>query len=180
MRINPFAWSFRAQFLLGGAICFALVGFAIFSQLQWHLEPCPLCIFQRFAFIGLGAVFVLGGLFAPVRAGWRRVWAVLALAAAGVGITIAGRHTWLQISPPDIPACGPPYEFLRDTLSTTNLIRRVMSGSGDCGLVDWTFAGLSMPAWSLVWFVLLALWGLYAGLRRRSRRGWTSDSFGRN
>ena len=171
MGINPFAWSFRAQFLVAGAVCFALVGFAIFSQLQWGLEPCPLCIFQRFAFIGLGAVLVAGGLAAPGRPGWRRVWGLLAFAAAAIGIAIAGRHTWLQLNPPDVPACGPPYEFLRDTLSTSSLIRRVMTGTGDCGNVDWTFLGLSMPAWSLFWFIALALWALYAAFRpRRAHR----------
>ncbi len=166
MRMNPFAWSFRARFLAGAAICFALIGFAIYSQLQWGLEPCPLCIFQRFAFAGLGAVLLVGGLHAPTRPLGRRLWGVLALAAAGVGMAIAGRHTWLQLNPPEIPACGPPYEFLRETLSTGNLIRRVMSGSGDCGLVDWTFLGLSMPAWSLLWFVLLAAWALHAAFAR--------------
>ena len=158
MGSNPFAWSFRAQFLTASAICFALVGFAIFSQLQWGLEPCPLCIFQRFAFIALGIVLLAGGLAAPRSTGWRR------------GAVIAGRHTWLQLNPPEVPACGPPFEFLRDTLSTTSLIRRVMTGTGDCGNVDWTFLGLSMPAWSLLWFVLLAVWALYAAFRRRSRR----------
>jgi len=171
MGINPFAWSFRVQFLVAGAVCFALVGFAIFSQLQWGLEPCPLCIFQRFAFIGLGAVLVAGGLAAPARPGWRKAWGLLALAAAAIGIAIAGRHTWLQLNPPDVPACGPPYEFLRDTLSTSSLIRRVMTGTGDCGNVDWTFLGLSMPAWSLFWFTALASWALYAAFRpRRARR----------
>lgn len=166
MNANLFRWPFRMQCLLGAAVSLALVGFAIFSQLQWGLEPCPLCIFQRFAFLGLGAVFVLGALLPTLQAGWRYAWMLLALAAAGIGISIAGRHTWLQLHPPEIPACGPPYEFLRETLSTTSLIRRVMSGSGDCGLVDWTFLGLSMPAWSLAWFVLLGAWALYAAFRR--------------
>ena len=170
MGSNPFAWSFRAQFLTASAICFALVGFAIFSQLQWGLEPCPLCIFQRVSFIALGIVLLVGGLAAPRGAGWRRGWGMLALLAAAVGAVIAGRHTWLQLNPPEVPACGPPFEFLRDTLSTTSLIRRVMTGTGDCGNVDWTFLGLSMPAWSLLWFVLLAVWALYAAFRRRSRR----------
>ena len=29
------------------------------------------------------------------------------------------------------------------------------------------FLGLAMPAWSLICFVALALWALYAGFRRR-------------
>ncbi|WP_407354304.1 disulfide bond formation protein B [Luteimonas sp. R10] len=168
MPSNPLRWSFRAQLLAGAAICAALIGFAIFSQLQWGLEPCPLCIFQRIAFAALGAVLLLGGLHAPRSRAGRAVYGVLGFLAAAVGIGIAGRHTWMQLFPPEIPACGPPLDFLRETMSTTSLIRKVLTGTGDCGDVDWTFLGLSMPAWSLVWFVLLGAWALYAGFRRRA------------
>ena len=63
--MNPFRWSFRAQMLSGAAVCFALIGFAIYSQLAWGLVPCPLCVFQRIAFAALGLVFLLAGLHAP-------------------------------------------------------------------------------------------------------------------
>ena len=59
---------------------------------------------------------------------------------------------------------------MRETMSTTGVIRKVLTGTGDCSAVDWSFLGLSMPAWSLLWFVLLAVWALYAAFRRRSRR----------
>ena len=157
---------FRIQMLVAAAICFALVGFAIFSQLQWGLDPCPLCIFQRLAFVGLGVVLLAAGVFAP-RAPWgRRVWSLLVTVAAGSGIAISARHVWLQLFPPPIPACGPPLDFLRDTLSTGHLIRRVLTGTGDCGTMDWSFLGLSMPMWALAWFVLLGAWALYAGFSR--------------
>jgi disulfide bond formation protein DsbB len=167
MTLNPFRWSFRAQCLSGFAICAALIGFAIFSQLQWGLEPCPLCIFQRIAFAALGLVFLIAGLHAPRRAGGRGVYGGLGFLAAAVGIGIAGRHVWLQLYPPPIPACGAPLDFMRETMSTTSVIRNVLTGTGDCGNVDWTFLGLSMPAWSLIWFVLLAGFALHAGFRRR-------------
>ena len=47
-------------------------------------------------------------------------------------------------------------------------LKTLVSGTGECATVDWTFLGLSMPWWSLIWFVLLGLWGLHAGLRRRA------------
>src|SRR3546814_17871510 len=49
----------------------------------------------------------------------------------------------------------------------TDVIRQVLTGSGECATVDWTFLGLSMPAWSLLWFVLLALLVLAAAFERR-------------
>jgi protein dithiol:quinone oxidoreductase len=164
---TPFRWSFRSQCMAGAVACFALIGFAIYTQLQWGLEPCPLCIFQRIAFAALAVVFLVAGLHAPRRAGGRAAYGVLGFLAAAVGMGIAGRHTWMQLNPPPMPTCGPPLDFLRETMSTTSVIRRVLTGTGECGNVDWTFLGLSMPAWSLVWFVLLAAWFTWAAFRRR-------------
>lgn len=169
MTPNPLRWSFRQQCLAGFAACVALIGFAIFSQFAWGLEPCPLCIFQRIAFAALGLVFLLAGLHAPRGAAARAAYGILGLLAAVVGMAIAGRHVWIQFNPPEIPGCGPPLSFLRETMSTGNVIRRVLTGNGDCGTVDWTFLGLSMPAWSLVWFVLLALLFATAAFRPRAR-----------
>lgn len=165
--MGPLRWSFRTRMLIAAATCWLLVGFAVFSQLQWGLEPCPLCIFQRIAFSVLGVVLLAAGLHAP-RAAWgRRAWTAAALAAAVAGAAIAGRHVWIQLFPPPIPACGPPLDFLRETLSTGHLVRRVLTGTGDCGAVDWTLLGLSMPAWALIWFVVLGLWVLGAAAARR-------------
>ncbi|NLA67444.1 MAG: disulfide bond formation protein B, partial [Gammaproteobacteria bacterium] len=59
--------------------------------------------------------------------------------------------------------------FLRETMSTGSVIRKVLTGSGDCGTIDWTFLGLSMPAWSLVWFVLLGAWFVFVAIPGRRR-----------
>lgn len=160
--------SFRSAYLLGFVVCAALIGFALYSQFQWGLQPCPLCIFQRIAFAALGIVFLIGALHAPKGAGGRRAYGVLAFVPAAVGIGIAGRHVWLTHLPPDqVPHCGPPLEFMMETNALTDVIRKVLTGSGECAKVDWTFLGLSMPAWSLAWFVLLAIWALWAAFRRR-------------
>jgi len=34
-------------------------------------------------------------------------------------------------------------------------LRMIFTGSGECAEVNWSFLGLSMPAWVLIWFVLL-------------------------
>jgi protein dithiol:quinone oxidoreductase len=165
---TPLRWPFRAQCVLGFVLCAALIGFALYSQFQWRLNPCPLCIFQRIAFAVLGLVFFLGALIAPKGAAGRRVFGVLALIPALAGAGIAGRHVWLTHLPPDqVPSCGPPLEFLMDANPLTEVIRKVLTGSGECAKVDWTFLGLSMPAWSLFWFVLLTLLVLAAAFRRR-------------
>jgi disulfide bond formation protein DsbB len=130
------------------------------------LVPCPLCTFQRGAFLLLAAVFLLGALHAPRGKGGRGGYGFLALLAAGLGISIAGRHVWLQNLPPDqVPACGPDLSYMMEAFPLGDVLRKVFTGSGECAKVDWTFLGLAMPAWSLIWFVLLALWALYAACR---------------
>ena len=171
MTPNPFRWSFRAQFLLGFVLCASLIAFAYHTQYRDvnPLDPCPLCIFQRIAFAALAAVFLLGGLHAPKGSGGRRAYGALGLVAAAIGIGIAGRHVWLTHLPADqVPSCGPPLNFMMEANPITDVIRKVLTGSGECAKVDWTLLGLSMPAWSLLWFVLLAVWVAWAAFRRRS------------
>ena len=158
----------RARFLAGFVACAGLLAYAIYTQYYGGLLPCPLCTFQRGAFIVLGVVFLLGGLFGPKRRGWRAFWTVLALLPALAGIGIAGRHVWLQHLPADqVPACGPDLSYMMQAFPFADVIRKVFTGSGECAKVDWTFLGMAMPACSLIWFVLLAVWALLAGLSRR-------------
>lgn len=169
MQPNPFRWSFRSQCLLGFLVCLALIGFAVKSQDWWGLIPCPLCIFQRIAFAGLGVVFLLGGLHAPKGVWGRRAYGLLALIPAGIGMGIAGRHVRLTTLPADqVPECGPPLQFMMETNPLTDVIRKVLAGSGECAKVDWTLLGLSMPAWSLLCFVVLTAWVLLVAFMRRS------------
>lgn len=167
--MNPFRWSFRVQFLLGFAACLALLAYALYTQYYGGLLPCPLCTFQRGAFLALGLVFLLGALHAPRNRRARGAYSVLAALCAGVGVAIAGRHVWLQNLPADqVPACGPDLSYMMEAFPLADVLRKVFTGSGECAEVDWTFLGLAMPAWSLVWFVVLAAWALLAGLRSRS------------
>ncbi|MEE7566645.1 disulfide bond formation protein B, partial [Xanthomonas sp. Kuri4-3] len=98
-------------------------------------------------------------------------YGVLAFAAAAAGIGIAGRHVWVQVMPRDaMSSCGPPLSFLSETMGPFEVLRTVLTGTADCGNIDWRFLGLSMPMWSLACFVALAVWALYAGFRLRGPR----------
>lgn len=162
--MNPFRWSFRMQFLLGFLACVAVVGYAIWTQLHDGLEPCNLCIFQRVFFALLAIVFLAGALHAPRTQGGRRGYGIAAFIAAGIGIGIAARHVWVQSLPADlVPSCGPPLGFLQESVGVLGMIKKVLTASGSCGTIDWTFLGLAMPAWSLICFIVLAFWALYVG-----------------
>ena len=163
-----FPASFRQLFLLGFAACAGLLAYAIYLQLYAGLEPCPLCIFQRVAFAALGLVFLIGGLHAPRGSSGRRAYGVLGIVAALAGIAVAGNHVRLQHLPPEqVPSCGPGLDYMMEVMPVTGVIRKVMTGSGECANVDWSFLGLSMPMWSLLWFIGLAALVGYAAFRGR-------------
>ena len=59
----------RKANVLGVLACVALLAYAYYAQFVMHLEPCPLCIFQRVGLFAVGVVFALAALHDP--AGWR-------------------------------------------------------------------------------------------------------------
>ena len=139
------------------AVCVALLGFAYYAQFAQGFEPCPLCILQRFAFI-IMALGALAGLIHGSRGVMRWLWAGVVWAGGIWGVATAGRHLWLQSLPPDqVPDCGPGFDFMVEYFSYAEAIREAFSGSGECAEVDWAFLGVSMPGWTLFWYVVLMI-----------------------
>lgn len=140
--------------------------FALWLQHYQHLEPCPLCVFQRVAMMATGAVALLAFVHGPGRLG-RRIYAGLTLLAAGGGIAVAGRHVWLQHLPPEqVPSCGPGLDYWLDTFPLVEVVGKVFRGSGECAEIDWIFLGITLPGWTLLVFVGLAAVALWQLLRR--------------
>lgn len=169
MTANPFAWTFRAQFLTGFLLCASLLAYALYVQFGMLMLPCPLCILQRLAFAAMGFVFLVGGLHSPKGRTGRGVYGLLAFAAAAAGAGVAGRHVWLQSLPAsEVPLCtSMGLDYMVEAMGPFKALSSVLAGSGECAKVDWTFLGLSMPAWTLAWFIGLGLGALWAGWRRR-------------
>ena len=144
----------------GFGACVALLAYALYAQYELGLEPCPLCIFQRIAIAALGVVFLIAALHHP--RGWgARVYAVLLAVAALTAIGVAGRHLYVQHLPPGtLPSCGAPLEVLMKFMSPGALIKKVLTGSGECSEVTWRFLGLAMPAWVLICALILGAFGV--------------------
>ena len=167
--MNPLHWSYRVNFLVGFLICVALLGFALYAEYQLGMTPCPLCIFQRIAFIFMGVFFLLGALHAP-RGNVRWIYTGLVLIGALFGLAVAGRHLWIQSLPVDqIPACGPNLGYMMDAFPFAKVLKMVFTGSGECAKVE-PILGLPMPFWTLLWFVLLSILAIRATLQRPTQR----------
>ena len=148
---------------------FALMTYALYAQYVQGLEACPLCIFQRVALIALGLVLLVAALHAPTGFG-ARAYAGLGVLAAVAGGGISAWHVRLQSLPPaEVPACGPGLSYMLDAFPLFDAVKMVFTGSGECAEVNWAFLGLSMPAWVLIWFVILGTLAVVANWKPVAR-----------
>jgi disulfide bond formation protein DsbB len=147
--------------------CAGMMAYALYAQHQLYLDPCPLCIFQRVAVTGIGIAFLLLAIFNSAPGWVRRIFlGVFGLSALG-GVSVAGRHVWLQHLPPDkVPTCGPGLGYMLDNFPLGDALRMVFTGSGECATTDWSFVGLSMPMWVLIAIVAMTLFGFWNNLAR--------------
>ncbi len=158
--------SSRAWFAIIAVCCVGLLGFAFYQQYRAFMDPCPLCIFQRVAFLLMGLVALLAALHNPRRTG-QRVYASVIVVSAMLGALVAGRHLWLQSLPPDqVPECGPGLNYLLENFPLTDVLSTVLLGSGSCAEVHWRLLGLSMPGWTLFWYLVLGSLALWLAARR--------------
>jgi protein dithiol:quinone oxidoreductase len=150
----------------GFAACAALLAYALYTQFHLGLEPCPLCIFQRIGVLLLGLAFLAAALHHPRgRGAW--AYALLIGLCALATAAVAARHLYVQSLPPgSLPSCGAPLSVLLKFTPLWQVIRRVLSGSGECGTINWSFLGLAMPGWVLLWALLLGVVGALINLRR--------------
>lgn len=156
---------FRILALLLFAICAAMLAFGLYLQHAKGIEPCPMCIMQRYAFATAALIALIAGLHAPGRGG-ERVYAALIGASALTGGGIAARQSWMQINPPLIPECGPGLEFMLESFPLAQALPMIFRGAGDCTVIEWTFLGLSIANWSLVSFTATVLFAGWMLLRR--------------
>ena len=110
----------------------------------------------------------MGALHNPASSTGRRVYGQLIILGAVGGAVVAARHSWLQHLPSEkVPACGPGLSYWLDNLPLTSVFNKVFAGSGECAEVSWTLFGLSIPEWTLMVFVVFALYGFKVLIKGR-------------
>ncbi|MBB3104343.1 disulfide bond formation protein B [Azomonas macrocytogenes] len=149
----------RSIFLIAFLGCALSMAAALYLEHVVGLAPCPLCIVQRVCVIGAGLICLLGAIQNPARTG-RRVYSTLALLFALLGSIAALRQIWLQgIPPEELPSCLPSLEYMLEALPFQEIIRLVLHGTADCADVGWSFLGLTLPEWCLIFFIGLITLG---------------------
>lgn len=145
-----------------GIVSLALVGFALYLQHFQDMLPCPLCVLQRYAFV---AVALICFIFAALPRAATKVGAGLAVLAAATGAGIAGWHLWVKAHP--AVSCGiDPLETSLNKIPTAELLPFLFKAEGLCSAEYEPILGLSIPQWSLIWFVIFVLVLIWAALRQ--------------
>ena len=138
------------------------MAYALFAQHFLNLDPCPLCIFQRMAVMTMGVIFLICSLIPPNTKLAKLISSLLFIISGSFGVAIASRHVWLQGLPSDqVPGCGPDLDFMLSTFPLNEVFEMVFNGSGECATVDWSFLSLSMPAWVIIWSLLLTIYSIW-------------------
>ncbi len=136
------------------------IGMLVFGLYLQHVEglnPCPMCIVQRYALIGVVLLALIGW---RLRGGALAASGLLLTLSAGFGAFTAARQSWLQWYPPEVVSCGRDFYGMVENFPLNRAIPMIFKGSGDCSKIDWTFLGGSIANWSFVGFVVFALAGL--------------------
>lgn len=162
----------RLAYFLGFIVICGLLAFATYLQKVKGVNPCPLCIFQRFVFIALGAVFLLAAILNLKKIG-NIIFSSVAYIIALVGILLAGRQVWLQHVPRSAGFdCAASLEYMMQSLPIKQVLEKVLMGTSECTLVDWQFLNLSLAEWSLICFCLFlffSAWQFFYSFKLRAK-----------
>ena len=158
----------RRVLALVSVACIAMLAFGLYLQHVVGLEPCPMCIVQRYALV---LVAIVAGVTALARKkGLLITGSGLLVLLCGLGAFVAARQSFLQWFPPEEASCGRDLYGMIETFPLKRAIPMIFKGSGDCTKVDWTFLGGSIANWSFVCFVGIALVALVLVVRQARRR----------
>lgn len=158
----------RRMLVLVSVGCVALLAFGLYLQHVVGLEPCPMCIVQRYALV---LVAIVAGITAIAKSKSLLITgSSLLVLISGLGAFVAARQSFLQWYPPEVASCGRDLYGMIETFPLKRAIPMIFKGSGDCSKVDWTFLGGSIANWSFLCFVVIGLLALTLIVRLARKR----------
>ena len=154
----------RRIYALIALLCLALLLYGQYLQHVVGLNPCPMCIVQRYAMFLVAACALLAG--ATGTKGLQIAGGILVTVFAVGGAYTAARQSWLQWYPPEVVSCGRDLFGMIETFPLQRVIPMIFKGSGDCTAIDWTFLGGTIANWAFLCFCGMGLAALLLVWRR--------------
>lgn len=147
----------RLTFFAIFVVCLLSMLAALYMQYVLDLIPCAMCMVQRIMVIAVGLWALIAGIHNPHTTG-RRIYSAIGLLLVVIGGYFSFSHVVLQYFPSDEESftCNQAsLGYLIDTLGGFETIKRLLNPAKSCSFIDGEFLGLSIPAWTLVLFVIL-------------------------
>jgi len=142
-------WSVVALVLTG------MLAFGLYLQHVVGLEPCSMCIVQRYVMLVVILWSTIVIAFPTLLI--HRLSLVLTLISSAFGAFVAARQSWLQWFLPEVQSCGRDFYGMIESFPLQRAIPMIFRGGGDCTKVDWTLLGGSIANWSFVMFSFLII-----------------------
>jgi len=141
------------------------LGASYYLEYTVGLMPCSLCLVQRLFLSVLTACCGVAAVHGPGRFGLSLYW-FGALSASLGGTMAAWRQVLLQSdSLHHLAQCAPGTQELLSHLPWLCALGRMFNDSEDCAQLSWTLFDLSIPEWSLLFFVAMSILAVYQLLR---------------
>ncbi|RON08201.1 disulfide bond formation protein B [Pseudomonas brassicacearum] len=157
--------STRSLFFMAFIAGALALGASYYLEYAIGLKPCGLCLLQRLFLALFTTVCLVAALHGPRRLGCLLYW-LLSLFSSLAGIVTAWRQVVLQSDPAQqVSECSTSLEGLFADMPWLCVVKRVFSGTADCAEISWTLFDLSIPEWSLLFFVGMTILGAYQILR---------------
>ncbi len=152
----------RTLLILSAVSCIGLLSFALYLQHFKDMQPCPLCVLQRYAYLVIAIASLIGAISNKPKLG-----AGLGLIGGLAGAGTAGYHLWVQAHP--AVSCGrDPLEAALNQLFTAQWLPSMFKADGMCTSAYDPILGLSIVQWSMAWFTGLTLVLIFIAFRRRT------------
>jgi protein dithiol:quinone oxidoreductase len=148
---------------------FGMVGFAVFYQKHFDIEPCYLCILQRISLIIIG-LFAILPLILPNNPHTRQVGYVGWLIGSISGLASSIKLNILQSTENLFSSCSISAESLIENIGFLKSIPILFEGSGDCSKSAGSFIGVTFEQWTLVLFSTLLITLLVIIILRAKQR----------
>ncbi len=143
--------NYRAYQSLLALMTLCVVAGSFYFQYVKGFQPCPLCFMQRVCACVLMFFLLVGLSLRSLRRARYVVFFQFVFAAAGLFFAL--RQLWLQLfTSHDTSVCMPGLEMLVRYFPWRQVVNVFFWGSNACSEVTWYGLGLSMAAWSALYF----------------------------
>ncbi|MGZ7456063.1 disulfide bond formation protein B [Pseudomonas sp. Ma2-10] len=141
------------------------LGASYYLEYTVGLKPCGLCLLQRFCLALLTGICLVASVHGPGRIGSFLYW-MLGLFCSLAGTVTAWRQVLLQSDPMhQLLMCSPNLVVQDEDRPWLCQASQMFNGEAECAQISWTLFDLSIPEWSLLFFMAMTILGVYQLLR---------------